>query len=153
VTISIVNLANNGGVNITVVESDSMLIADLRGLFFNVSDSIGLGTASSISVAPTNVGSKVVSANNVISVGSGNVMNGNGNPGRYDVGVEIGTPGIPGIVAGGDDIQTATITVAWSQLKISHLCNQRFGVRLTSVGTLVGGRAGSSKLFGTSCAC
>jgi hypothetical protein len=150
VTISIVNLANNGGVNITVVESDATLIADLRGLFFNVSDSIGLGTANSISVAPTNVGNKVVSANNVISVGTGNNMNGNGNPGKYDVGVEIGTPGIG---AGGDDIQTATITVAWSQLKISHLCSQRFGVRLTSVGALVGGRTGSSKLYGTSCAC
>jgi hypothetical protein len=115
-----------------------MLIADLRGLFFHiVSDSTSHRTTVPRVVfpwQPTNVGNKVVSANNVICnvicVGTGNNMNGSGNPGKYDVGVEIGTPGIGAV---GNDIQTATITVAWSQLKISHLCYQRFGVRLNII--------------------
>jgi hypothetical protein len=88
-------------VNTTVAGSIAMLIADLRGLFFHVvSDSTVPRVV--FPLQPTNVGSKVVSANNVI-----------GNPGKYDVGVEIGTPDIPGIGAGGNDIQTATITVAY----------------------------------------
>jgi hypothetical protein len=77
-------------------------------------------------------------------------MNGNGNPGAYDVGVEIGTQGIG---AGGNDYQTATIMVAWPGLTISHLGFQRFGVRLTLVGAPTGTRYNSSKISGTSCAC
>jgi hypothetical protein len=37
-------------------------------------------------------------------------MNGDGNPCAYDAGVEIGTQGIG---AGGNEYQTAMITVAW----------------------------------------
>jgi hypothetical protein len=67
VTIRIVNLANNGGVNIAVTATDILKIGDLRGLFFQVSDTfIPLGLNTSISSPDVVLGTTQVSANNVI---------------------------------------------------------------------------------------
>ena len=144
VTISIKEIAN--GMEFTVTESDTDSDGDLRGLFFDVSNTFPLGVISTISGADVNTLSTQVSENNVINLGNGANMQGNGNK-QYDVGVEIGGPGV-----GGDDIRTTKITVAWPGLKLSHLCGQAFGVRVTSSGP-IGSRNQSSKIYGHSCSC
>jgi hypothetical protein len=145
VTISIAPLPGNRGITLNVTESDADSIGDLRGLFFNVSNTCSLGERSAIN------GSKVteiqVMENGVISLGKGANMNGNGDK-MYDVGVEIGSQSI-----GRDDVQSTVIDVAWSGLTLAHLCGQAFGVRLTSSGYNGGRRAYNAKMFGQSCAC
>jgi hypothetical protein len=145
ITVSITPLSNNGGVKLTVTESDADSIGDLRGLFFDVNKSFHLGAPSAIT--GTKVTDKQVVDNGVIDLGNGANMKGNGNK-NYDVGAEIGTQGI-----GHDDIQTTVIDVAWPGLTLASLCDQAVGVRLTSSGHSGSSRAYSSKIFGKSCAC
>lgn len=144
-------------------------IADLRGLFFNVSDDsllsglqiTGLNylnaLGNTISVANKDVNS-AFNAGKVTSVGSNsNTMNGDGGSHVFDAGVEIGKEGI----GKGDDLRSAWFTLSLEDfflkssanlrfkdgLNLSYFSNQDFGVRLMSVGE---NRAGSSKLAGTS---
>ncbi|HEY9643057.1 MAG TPA: hypothetical protein V6C57_21385, partial [Coleofasciculaceae cyanobacterium] len=145
------------------------VIADLRGLFFNVSDDSLLSglqigglqyldaTNKTISVADKNIAYSF-SANSVTSVCSkSNTMQGDGNSHVFDAGVEIGKEGI----GQGDDFRSAWFDLSLSDnflksqagskfqngLQLSYFANQDFGVRLMSVGA---DRSGSSKLAGTS---
>jgi hypothetical protein len=132
------------GVQITVTVSDANVIGDLRGVFFHVN---GFTLGSSSQITGSDVTGALVSANNVKDLGNGANMNGDGNRHIYDVGVAIGTSGI-----GANDIQNTVIYVAWNGLTTANLCGQEFGFRLTSVGPS-NARGGSSKIYGTSCAC
>jgi hypothetical protein len=150
-------------------KADVSGIADLRGLFFNVSDDSLLSglqisglqyldaTSKVISVADQDV-SYAFKANSITSVGSkSNTLQGDGNTHLFDAGVEIGKEGI----GKGDDFRSAWFNLSLSDtflksqagskfkngLQLSYFSNQDFGVRLMSVGA---DRNGSSKLAGTS---
>jgi hypothetical protein len=145
-------------------------IADLRGLFFNVSDDALLKGLQISGMNYLNANNQVVSvanqdisysfnAGNVSSVGGqSNNMNGGSGSHVFDAGVEIGKEGI----GKGDDFRSAWFTLSLSNsflqsdagakyrsegLKLSYFANQEFGARLMSVGQ---NREGSSKLAGTS---
>lgn len=123
-------------------------IGDIRGVFFNISDESLL---AGLSITGADVTQVVKSANSVSNLGGGN----NTNPeGPFDIGVEIGTPGI-----GSDDIQSTVFTASHSSgLLTTHFTTVAdpvtssgpnallFAVRLTSVGLPGGDRSGSSKL-------
>jgi hypothetical protein len=73
-------------------------------------------------------------------------MNGGDNT-AFDFGVRLGGPGI-----GGDDVRVASFTLdATEDLTIDMLRGQRFGTRLTSVGTEDGARDGSLKIVDKTC--
>lgn len=123
-------------------------IGDIRGVFFNISDESLL---PGLSITGADVTQVVKSANSVTNLGGGN----NTNPeGPFDIGVEIGTPGI-----GSDDIQSTVFTASHSSgLLTTHFTTVTdpvtgsgpnallFAVRLTSVGLPGSNRGGSSKL-------
>jgi hypothetical protein len=108
---------------------------------------------SNLTATGTDVTQVVMSANNVSNLGGGV----NTNPeGPFDIGVEIGTPGI-----GGNDIQSTTITFSSSGSLTNAMFTTDtdpvtasgpnallFAVRMTSVGLPGGPRDGSSKLGG-----
>jgi VCBS repeat-containing protein len=135
-----------GGLEFTVaVDSDSGYIGDLRGLFFQVSDEALLG---GLTVSGADVTDSDAAADAVSDLGNGANVNG-GNHGPFDVGVEIGTPGMSG-----DDIQTTTFFLSHDSvdLTLDMIAGQDFAVRMTSVGATSdgdGGREDSLKLVGT----
>ncbi|GAB4379862.1 MAG: hypothetical protein Kow00121_34880 [Elainellaceae cyanobacterium] len=134
-------VAGAGKVQFTVDVDKSVSLADIRGVFFNVADSVpldGLQYSGSDVTAFSATG-------NVTSVGgSSNNVNGDGGSQSFDAGLEIGREGLKG---GKDDIQSTVFTLSHSSLALdlSHFANQNFGVRLMSVGT-GDDREGSSKL-------
>jgi VCBS repeat-containing protein len=134
----------DGSLAFTVtVDTDSGYIGDLRGLFFQVADEALLG---GLTVSGADVTDSDAAADAVSDLGNGANVNG-GNHGPFDVGVEIGTPGMSA-----DDIQTTTFTLSHDSvdLTLDLIAEQDFAVRLTSVGTEGdGGREDSLKLVGT----
>jgi len=106
-------------------------LADIRGVFFQFDS-----PPPDLAVSGGDVTRWLWRENQVSGLGGGVNMNGAGPP--FDFGVEIGTPGI-----GKDDIGSTTFTL--SSNDVIDL-DQRFGLRLTSVGE---NRSGSSKLTGT----
>ena len=117
--------------------------ADIRGIFFHVNDESLL--SGMLDPQGDDVADWEFSANNVSNLGGGaNLNGGEDNPGPFDGGVQIGTPG-----AGKDDINMTMFFLAHESesLDLSLFSDQVFGVRLTSVGP-AGGRNGSSKLYG-----
>jgi hypothetical protein len=138
-----------GTVEVTIAVVANPNIGDIRGMFFNVSNNSLL---SGLSITGTHVTQTVFNAGAVNNLGGGS----NSNPeGPFDIGVEIGTPGI-----GFDDIQLTTFVIDHDTLSLSNSDfttetdpitgggpNQLlFAVRMTSVGLLGGDRNGSSKL-------
>lgn len=107
------------------------VVGDLRGLFFDLSGS--LPACADIS----GWSDCQVAEGAVVDLGGGVNMHG---VGMFDVGLEIGTPGI-----GADDIQGAIVTIINGNICASNF--QGIGVRLTSVGTAGGLREDSSKLI------
>ncbi|MEW5704181.1 MAG: Ig-like domain-containing protein [Pseudomonadota bacterium] len=127
------------------------LIADLRGLFFDVSDDALIGT---LDIAGDDVSSDDLTQDpngNITDLGFGNNTSGVGasNPdhdGSYEVGIDIGTAGVAT-----DDIQTTTFVLSSSLrgLTLDDIALESFTVRQTSVGDADGSREASDKLFGT----
>ena len=117
--------------------------ADLRGIFFHISDE---SLISGLSVDGSDVTDWEFIANSVTNLGGGANLNGGEpiNAGPFDAGIQIGTPG-----TGKDDIAMTMLTISHDteSLDLSLLAKQWFGIRLTSVGDL-GDRSGSSKLQG-----
>lgn len=117
--------------------------ADLRGLFFNVSNK---GLLPSLSADGTDVTDSQFMANKVDDLGNGANLKGaltaKGN--RFDAGVEFGTQGI-----GKDDIDTTTFTLSadGADVTLDDLGGERIGVRYTSFG-FGGDREGSLKIAG-----
>lgn len=126
---------------LTVDESEGYT-ADIRGLFWDVRDESMLGD---LVASGDDVTDSRFEANKVEGLGNGANMIGAATRGkdgqRFDAGVEIGTEG-----ASADDIQTTTFIV--EGLTLDDISDQRFGVRLTSVGEIDGEREGSLKLTG-----
>jgi hypothetical protein len=128
-----------GGGDIQVtVEVVNGTIADLRGLFFNISDE---NLVDGLSVSGDDVTDSLFRVNRANNTGGGNNMNGTQTD--FDGGVEIGSPGI----GNNDDIPSTTFVLSHDteELTLDLFENQDFGVRLTSVGA---NREGSSKLVG-----
>ena len=130
VTVDITRYSDSS-VGVTAYVSDG--IADLQGLFFNLTDTFAAGD---LNVYGRNVTSFTYSDNNTVKIGGGVTMSG---AGKFDLGVQIGTPGI-----GKDDISSVSFTIeSLSNKAISF--TDLFGARLTSVGA---NRQDSRKLVG-----
>lgn len=127
VKITITDLGDDLRITAEVLGSGSL--ADLRGLFFNVDDSIDPSGLSATGDDITNQG------HNTKNLGLGNNMNGKAKA-NFDFGVSIGHPGLKG---GADDIQFTEFTLSHSthSLSIDDLAGELFGVRLTSVESVV----------------
>ena len=138
------DMTTPGAVRVTVAVDTSLAIADINGFFFNIGNESLL---SGLTVSGTDVTLTVKQANHVTSAGSGNNINGGG-IGPFDVGLQIGTPGI-----GKDDIQTTTFLLSAAGVNLTtdmftdatNAHDHIFAIRLTSVGTAYC-RDGSSKL-------
>ncbi|MEH6741631.1 MAG: hypothetical protein V7695_24215, partial [Sulfitobacter sp.] len=129
------------------VLDDTGVIGDLNGLFFDLADD---SIADNLTVSGTDLTGENIDANSVSKVDGYNNVNGEvvKEDGKFDVGVQFGTPGI-----GEDDIQSTSFTLATSggsALSITDVMGQDFAVRLTSVGEINGDRADSVKISGTS---
>ncbi len=116
-------------------------IADLRGLFFDLTDE---SLTSGLIATGSDVTDQQFAADAVLDLGDGANMNGSdaeGNPTpAFDGGVEIGTSG-----ASPDDIQSTSFTLSHTteDLTLDDIDIARIGIRLTSVGD---SREGSLKL-------
>ncbi len=115
-------------------------IGDLRGLFFDLADDSLL---DGLSVSGTDVTGSDFDANKVSNLGNGANVNGLG---KFDGGVEIGTPG-----QSGDDIQATTFTLSHESeaLTLDLIKGEDIALRTTSVGPDGGARENSLKLLGT----
>lgn len=133
--------AGAGKIQVKIDVIESINIADLRGVFFNIADDSLL---SGLSISGSNITQVVIEAGSVNDLKGGNNLKGGGTPNLFDVGLEIGTPGI-----GSDDIRSTVFTLSHNStaLSLDQFTNQSFGVRMTSVGA---DRQGSSKLTGVS---
>ncbi|MXQ10803.1 calcium-binding protein [Microvirga makkahensis] len=118
-------------------------IADIRGLFFHVSDETLL---SSLKVSGPDVTTYVSSADRVMTVEKDATMEGEvgKSAGPFDVGIAFGTSG-----SGKDDIRETSFTLSASEpLGLEFVLQQHFGLRLTSVSNNGEGRDLSLKLVG-----
>ncbi len=138
VKITLDDMINPGSVKFTVEVIDP--IADLRGVWLDISDDALL---SGLSILGADITQTVIDANNVNNLGGGNNLNGGGTLAPFDIGLEIGAPGI----GMGDDFLMTMFTVSHDTetLTLDNFGNLDLGVRLTSVGE---NREGSSKLAG-----
>jgi Ca2+-binding RTX toxin-like protein len=120
---------------------DAPDIADLRGLFFHVSDETLL---PGLTVTGSHVTAYRVDANKVMQVDNDVNMSGEvgKSAGPFDVGIEFGSQGI-----GKDDIRESSFTLSASKpLNLEFVLQQHFGLRLTSVSNNGVGRELSLKL-------
>ena len=118
-------------------------IADLRGLFFHVSDEALL---SGLKVNGSDVTDYRTEPNRVMTVEYDVTMEGEvgKSVGPFDVGIAFGSAGI-----GKDDIREASFTLSASKpLSLEFVLQQHFGLRLTSVSNNGEGRELSLKLVG-----
>ncbi|SNS60650.1 Ig-like domain-containing protein [Tropicimonas sediminicola] len=138
--VEVLAVENDGTIEftITVLETDGV-IADLRGLFFDVDDETKLA-----GLAATGADVSEYRTGDVIDLGHGANMRGAASP--FDAGVEFGQPGI-GKNKG--DIQSTSfvLTNEAGDLTLDDIAHVNFGARLTSVGTVDGKRDGSAKLL------
>jgi hypothetical protein len=141
-TVTFDDSATPGSVKVTVAVDTGVSLADINGFFINSRDEAilpGLRVTGDMT-------SYIINPNRVTSAGPGNNVNGGG-VGAFDVGIQVGTPGI-----GKDDIRTATFYLSDPGVALTNDmftgANAEgviFAVRLTSVGP-DGARNGSSKL-------
>lgn len=144
VGVSMIEL-DDGSIQVTLdVLSDTGEIGDLRGLFFSLNDD---SLTDGLTITGDDVTSTKLDANSVTKVGAGNNMKGEvvNEAGKFDAGIEFGTPGI-----GSDDIRTTTFIISHDSeaLTLEDFAGQPVGIRLTSVGEEDGGRENSLKLLG-----
>ncbi|MBI5922132.1 MAG: cadherin-like domain-containing protein [Betaproteobacteria bacterium] len=137
----------DGRLNFSVTQQGST-VGDLRGLFFDV-NAVADGTlARSLMVSAATAASALKAGDDsVTDLGNGANMNGltsSNRDGGFDAGIAIGTAGL-----GSDDIRSFSFTLSSSLrgLTLDDFSNVDFGARLTSVGTLGGSRAASSKII------
>ncbi|NEO01490.1 MAG: PEP-CTERM sorting domain-containing protein [Moorea sp. SIO3I7] len=135
VNITLEEVGNDVKFNFEVTDT----LADITGVFFDINDTFNLNS-NDLSVSGNDVTGSLVT--NTSNLGNGVNLNGGGpsNPGSFDFGLKIGTNGI-----GTDDIQSTSFTLshATEALTLDMFEEQKFGVRLQSVGS---NREGSSKL-------
>lgn len=142
VNIKLEEVGNDVEFNFEVTDT----FADITGVFFDFNNILNLNS-NDLSVSGKNVTGDLKT--NTKDLGNGVNLTGGGrsNPGSFDFGVKIGTNGI-----GGDDIQSTSFTLSHSTqaLTLDMFEEQKFGVRLQSVGSNPTDRGGSSKLAGIS---
>ena len=116
-------------------------IADIRGVFFHVNESLIDVNDLSV-VSGDDVTGAQFALNAVTNLGNGSNMEGV-DEGPFDVGIEIGTAG-----ASPDDIQMTmfTLSLDGADLTLDVLSGEFFGIRLNSVGAPNSPRDGSLKL-------
>lgn len=143
VSVTIDDASDPGNLVITLAVESGGTTGDLRGFFAHVADESVL---SGLSVSGAQVTGSRFAADSVIDLGQGSNLNGGGSPCPCDLGIEIGSPGL----GGGDDHALVSFVLSHDSrdLTAALFSQQLFGVRLTSVGDLDGGRGGSSKLVG-----
>ncbi|MEC4895633.1 MAG: PEP-CTERM sorting domain-containing protein [Oscillatoria sp. PMC 1051.18] len=125
-------------------------IADITGLYFNISDDSLLSGLSVAGLNGVDISATEFNANSVSKVGGQyNNLNGGGRNRGDDVAFDIGVAFGGGGASPGDDYQEASFILSHNStnLTLSQFSLQDFGVRLKSVGA---NREGSSKLLGTS---
>lgn len=133
----------DGKVQVNVNVGDGYF-ADLRGLFFNISDDSLLSSLSVNKSLSPHV--TTFATGSVSSVGSNsNNVNGGKDKLAFDFGVEIGDEGIG---KGKLDIRSTSFVLedASKKLNVNYFSQQSFGIRMMSVGTSANSRGGSSKL-------
>ncbi len=117
----------NGSLRFDIETADeSAQIGDIRGLFFNVKDSV----EGNLAIYGDDVTESKFGHESINDMGNGVNVKGTGT--AYDVGVEFGTPG-----QSGDDFQSTTFYLANldGALTLDDLANQDVAARLTSVGS------------------
>jgi hypothetical protein len=129
-------LEDNGALKFTLANTGTQ-VADLRGLFFDVSDSSKIASLSATGSAVTG---QAKGDEAVVNLGNGVNMAG---VGTFDFGIAFGSSGI-----GKDDIRQTefTLTSSGAPLTLNDVLGMEFGVRFTSVGTDGGLREDSLKL-------
>ena len=150
VNLTVDQAGNNVKFTVDVNSDNTNSTGDIRGVFFNIADESLLPF---LKIAGRNVTTVEKDANNVNKAGNGNNINPEG---PFDIGVEIGTPGM-----GKDDIQSTMFTISRSDnmfldanlfTSVTDPATQSgpkellFAVRLTSVGNFDSQRTGSSKV-------
>ncbi len=144
-TVTFDDAISPGSVRVTITVDPTPSVADINGFFLNIGNESLL---PGLTVTGPDVTLLVKSANAVTSAGPGNNINGEG-VGPFDIGVQIGTPGI-----GKDDIQTTSFVLSSDGVTLTNALftgattedGDVFGLRLTSVGPAGSNRNGSSKL-------
>ncbi|WP_424102411.1 PEP-CTERM sorting domain-containing protein [Moorena producens] len=139
VKITLEQVGNDVKFNFEVTDT----LADITGVFFDLNNTFNLNS-NDLSASGNDVTGSLVT--NTSNLGGGVNLTGGGpsNPGSFDFGLKIGTNGI-----GRDDIKATSFTLshATEALNLHMFEQQKFGVRLQSVGS---NREGSSKLTGIS---
>lgn len=115
-------------------------VGDLRGLFFDFTDSKVAG----LKVTGDSTVSSQIAKNNVIDLGNGNNLKG-AYKDAFDVGINFGREGI----GQGDDIRSAKFVLsnAANNLTLDDIGGMQFGARVTSTGASGGARSGSEKIL------
>lgn len=137
-----VSIAENANGTLSFnVWQDGGIVGDLRGLFFDMADESLLKSLVVTAASPD----IRIGDDSIKDLGDGANMNGLlGSDKGYDLGIEIGTSGI-----GKDDIRSYSFILDSTvrDLSLQDFANVDFAARLTSVGTIGGSRADSSKLL------
>lgn len=143
VKITLEDVGTDVKVSVDVVSTNTGNIGDLRGVFFHINDE---SLVSGLSASGTDLTEQAFDANNVDELGGGASLSGYPG-GKFDGGVEIGTPGI----IGATDIQNTTFILSHTSadLDITNFSSEVWGVRATSIGSAGGRRTGGAKLAGT----
>lgn len=153
---------DDGTIDVTVEVDTSVAMADITGIFFNVSNEDILDDLMIVDASPgVQASSAVIAEDDVTEIGNINFQGEPGsNPceieGGCDGGIQIGLSG--GLSSGKgknskpDDYQTVSWTfqsASGDPLTLEDFEGATWGVRLQSVDTGSGSREGSSKLVGT----
>ncbi len=134
----------SGGIDFILdVDNSGGKVGDLRGLFFDIVESKLPGLT--LTGGDGFFTEMKVNANKVLDLGDGANMLGATTAG-FDVGIEWGKEGIG---KGKADVDTVhfTLTNTADNLTLDDLAHQRFGARVTSIGTDGGRRTDSEKII------
>jgi VCBS repeat-containing protein len=134
----------DGKLQVTASLNPSVLVGDLRGLFFHIGDESLLGGLS-VTGGTTPIGTVRQGANAVSNLGGGVHMLGAAP--AFDMGIVFGTAS----AAGADDIRSVTFTLehAITALTLDLFSSAQFGAVIGSVGTSGGSRLGTVRATGT----
>jgi hypothetical protein len=122
------------------VNATAQLTGDLGGIFFQFNDA----KLSGLQISGPQVTTTQISDDQVINLGNGINMNGNGVQ-PFDVGIQFGQGGIGNTH---QDIQSTSWVLSdpLHNLTLDDVAHDQFGARVTSIGAPGGSRSGSEKI-------